>query len=70
MVEKCQLTNNTITIPEDIMERITWDKGTQLYMRWIDGELRIGETNMSEENVNANVQAYYDQLMMTNDVGC
>ena len=56
-------TNNVmIPIPEEIMEHIRWNSDTQLYMRLQDGKLLISETNYSEENVNANIEAYYDQI--------
>jgi antitoxin component of MazEF toxin-antitoxin module len=51
-----------VPIPEEIMEHIRWNSDTQLYMRFQDGQLLISETNYSEENVNANIQAYYDQI--------
>lgn len=58
--------NVNIPIPESIMENIPWKSDTQLYMRWQNGNLLISEMDYSEENVNKNIEDYYNQL----DVGC
>ena len=72
MVEQIKLNfvssvnNVNIPIPESIMENIPWKSDTQLYMRWQNGNLLISEMDYSEENVNKNIEDYYNQL----DVGC
>jgi len=56
-----------VPIPEELLEILHWDIDTKLYMRYRDGEIIVSKTDYSDENVNENIEAYYNEI---GNAGC